>query len=266
MQESFRVSERRACEVLIFRRSSHRYHSSADGQAELRMRIREIAAVRIRYGYKRIHVLLQREGWEINHKRVYRIYCEEGLNLRRKRSKKRKSENLRVTRENVQNVNDCWGMDFASDSIFNGRRFRVLTIVDIFSRECLGLDVDQGIKGDDVVSLLNHIKSLRGVPKRIRCDNGPEFVSKTLDKWAYENKVALDFSRPGKPTDNAFVESFIGSLRDECLNTNWFLSLDDARDKIETWRTDYNEFRPHSSLDNRTPSDYARTELLRLEN
>ena len=230
------------------------------------MRIREIAAVRVRYGYKRIHVLLQREGWEINHKRVYRIYCEEGLNLRRKRSRKRKSENLRVTRESVQHVNDCWGMDFASDSTFQGRRFRVLTIVDLFSRECLGLDVDQGIKGDDVVSLLNHIKSLRGVPKRIRCDNGPEFVSKTLDKWAYENKVALDFSRPGKPTDNAFVESFIGSLRDECLNTNWFLSLDDARDKIETWRTDYNEFRPHSSLDNKTPSDYARTELLRLEN
>ena len=129
------------------------------------MRIREIAAVRVRYGYKRIHVLLQREGWEINHKRVYRLYCEEGLNLRRKRSRKRKSENLRETRESVQHVNDCWGMDFASDSTFQGRRFRVLTIVDLFSRECLGLDVDQGIQGDDVVSLLNHIKSLRGVPK-----------------------------------------------------------------------------------------------------
>lgn len=230
------------------------------------MRIKDIATVRVRYGYKRIHVLLQREGWEINHKRVYRIYCEEGLNLRKKQSRKCKSEQRRMARGNAQSINDCWSMDFASDSFFNGRRFRVLTVVDIFSRECLGLDVDQGIKGDDVVSLLNHIKSLRGVPKSIRCDNGPEFVSKALDKWAYENNVALDFSRPGKPTDNAFVESFIGSLRDECLNVNWFLSLDDARDKIETWRMDYNEFRPHSSLNNRTPSDYARTELLRLEN
>jgi len=230
------------------------------------MRIREIAAVRIRYGYKRIHILLQREGWEINHKRVYRLYCEEGLNLRRKRPRKRTSEYLRITRERARNINDCWSMDFASDSTFQGRRFRVLTVLDIFSRECLGVEVDQSIKGGDVVGLLNHIKSLRGVPNNIRCDNGPEFVSKVLDKWAYENKVTLEFSRPGKPTDNAFVESFIGSLRDECLNTNWFLSLDDARDKIETWRTDYNEFRPHSSLDNRTPSDYARTELLRLEN
>lgn len=137
-----------------------------------------------------------------------------------------------------------------------------MTIVDIFNRECLGLDVNQGIKGNDVVALLEQIKSLRGVPGNIRCDNGPEFVSKILDKWAYENKVTLDFSRPGKPTDNAFVESFNGSLRDECLSTNWFLSLDDARDKIEVWRVDYNEYRPHSSLDNRTPSDYARTALL----
>jgi putative transposase len=156
-------------------------------------------------------------------------------------------------------------MDFASDSTFQGRRFRVLTVLDIFSRERLGVEVGQGIKGDDVVGLLNHIKSLRGAPNNIRCDNGPEFVSKVLDKWAYENKVTLEYSRPGKPTDNAFVESFSGSLRDECLNTNWFLSFDDARDKIEAWRMDYNGHHPHSSLGYRTPSDYARTELLRLE-
>lgn len=266
LADSFRVSERQACEVLCIGRSTYRYRSIADCQEALKMRIRELAAVRVRYGYKRIHVLLQREGWNVNHKRVYRIYCEEGLNLRRKRSKKHKRENLRVTRGNILNINDCWGMDFVSDSTFQGRHFRILTIVDIFSRECLGLDVNQGIKGNDVVVLLEQIKSLRGVPRSIRCDNGPEFVSKILDKWAYENKVELDFSRPGKPTDNAFVESFNGSLRDECLNTNWFLSLDDARDKIEAWRVDYNEYRPHSSLDNRTPSDYARTALLRPEN
>lgn len=258
LENSFRVGERQACSVLCIGRSTYRYRSIAASQEALRMRIKEIAAVRIRYGYKRIHILLQREGWNINHKRVYRIYCEEGLNLRRKRPKKRTSEHFRVSRETVKNVNDCWSMDFASDSLFNGRRFRALTVVDIFSRECLGIEVNQGIKGNDVVNMLDHIKSLRGTPQMIRCDNGPEFVSKVMDHWAYENKVKLDFSRPGKPTDNAFVESFIGSLRDECLNTNWFLSLDDARDKIETWRMDYNEYRPHSSLNYKTPSDFAK--------
>ena len=228
----------------------------------MRMRIKEIAAVRIRYGYKRIHVLLQREGWRVNHKRVYRIYYEEGLNLRKKRSKKRTSEHFRVARETARDINDCWSMDFASDSLFNGRRFRALTVVDIFSRECLGIEVDQGIKGKDVVTMLDYIKSLRGAPRIIRCDNGPEFVSKVLDKWAYENHVILDFSRPGKPTDNAFAESFIGSFRDECLNVNWFLSLEDARDKIETWRMDYNEYRPHSSLDYKTPDFFARSRLI----
>ena len=261
LEKSFGVSERRACEVLCIGRSTHRYRRRADYQAALRMRIKEIAAVRVRYGYKRIHVLLQREGWGVNHKQVYRIYCEEGLNLGRKRPRKRPSENFRVARQEARSINDCWSMDFASDSFFNGRRFRVLTVVDIFSRECLGIEVDQGIKGDDVVNMLDYIKSFRGAPKVIRCDNGPEFVSKVLDQWAYENKVTVDFSRPGKPTDNAFAESFIGSFRDECLNTNWFLSLEDARDKIEAWRMDYNEYRPHSSLDYKTPRDFARSGL-----
>lgn len=226
------------------------------------MRIKEVAAVRVRYGYKRIHVLLRREGWRINHKRVYRIYCGEELNLRRKRPRKRTSEHFRLFRESARDINHCWSMDFASDSLFNGRRFRALTVVDIFSRECLGIEVDQGIKGNDVVNMLDHIKSLRGVPRTIRCDNGPKFVSKVLDKWAYENNISLDFSRPGKPTDNAFAESFIGSLRDECLNVNWFLSLEDAQDKIESWRIDYNEYRPHSSLDYKTPCDFAKSRLI----
>lgn len=202
-----------------------------------------------------------RECWSVNHKRVYLIYCEEGLNLCRKRPRKHTSEDNRIPRENAKNINDCWNMDFASDRFFNGRRFRVLTVVDIFSRECLGIEVDQGIKVNDVATLLDYIKSLRDTPRNIRCDNGPEFVSKAVDKWAYENHVILDFSRPGKPTDNAFVEYFIGSLRDECLNVNWFLSLGDARTKIEDWRVDYNEYRPHSSLGYRTPSDYARSGL-----
>jgi putative transposase len=255
------VSERRVCSVLPFGRSTHRYQGKRDEQAVLRMRIKEIAAVRVRYGYKRIHVLLRREGWEINHKRVYRIYCEEGLHLRVKTKRKRPGSALRISRQDACCLNDTWSMDFAADSLFNGRRFRVLTVVDNFSRECLGITVGQSLRGDQVVELLDHLKRVRGVPRSIRMDNGSEFVSKVLDKWAYDNQVVLDFSRPGRPTDNAFAESFIGSLRDECLNVNWFLSLEDACDKIEQWRLDYNNFRPHSSLDDLTPNEFARHQI-----
>lgn len=225
------------------------------------MRIREIAVVRVRYGYKRIHVLLKREGWEINHKRVHRLYCEEGLNLRVKHKRKRPGATLRIPRQQAKSVNETWSMDFAADSLFNGSRFRVLTVVDNFSRECLAVEVGQSIRGEQVVAVLNRLKYTRGVPGSIRVDNGSEFISKAVDKWAYDNKVTLDFSRPGKPTDNAFAESFIGSFRDECLNVNWFLSLEDACAKIEGWRIDYNEFRPHSSLNNLTPADFARRQI-----
>jgi len=224
------------------------------------MRIKEIAAVRVRYGYRRIHVLLRREGWKVNHKRVHRLYLLEGLNLRVKRPRRKRSAMVRGPREEALSVNTCWSMDFVSDNLFNGRRFRSLTVVDNFSRECLAIEVAQNIKGEQVVAVMNRLKYIRGVPKSIRVDNGPEFVSKALDQWAYENNVTLDFSRPGKPVDNAFVESFNGSYRDECLNVHWFLSLEDAKMKIETWRKEYNEFRPHSSLDDMTPSDFAKSE------
>jgi putative transposase len=156
-------------------------------------------------------------------------------------------------------------MDFVTDSLFNGHRFRALTLVDNFSRECLAIEVGQHIRGGDVVSVIEKLKVKRGLPDFIKVDNGPEFISKELDKWAYENKVTLDFSRPGKPIDNAYIESFNGSFRDECLNINWFLSLDDARQKIEDWRRDYNEWRPHSSLDNLTPSQYFEKQVLQSE-
>jgi len=150
-------------------------------------------------------------------------------------------------------------MDFVSDSLFNGRRIRALTVVNNFSRECLAIHVGLSIVGSQVVEVMQALKRFTGrQPSRIQVDNGSEFISKALDKWAYENDVVLDFSRPGKPTDNAFIESFNGSFRDECLNTHWFLSLDDAREKIESWRRDYNDFRPHSSLDNMTPSKYKK--------
>lgn len=220
------------------------------------MRIKEIASTRVRYGYKRIHILLRREGWKINHKKVYRIYREEGLNLRHK-SKRKTVSGIRIPREEVNARNECWAMDFVSDSLYNGKKFRALTIIDIYTRECLQIYANQRIRGESVVEELDRITLRRGYPQKIRVDNGPEFISKALDAWAYHNGVKLDFSRPGKPTDNAYIESFNGSLRDECLNTNWFLSIEDARDKLKAWQKDYNEYRPHSSLNNQTPAEYA---------
>ena len=162
-----------------------------------------------------------------------------------------------MDRPPVEYPNACWSMDFVSDSLFNGRRFRALTIVDNYSRECVAIEVGQSIKGEDVVAVMDRLVKARGVPDRIQCDNGSEFISKVLDKWAYEREVTMDFSRPGKPMDNAMIESFNGSFRDECLNVNWFLSIADAREKIEKWRKEYNEFRPHSSLGNLTPRQFA---------
>ena len=232
----------------------------------IRMRMKEIAAVRIRYGFWRVYILLRREGLKDNHKRVYRIYKEEGLNLRTKRPRRSKASANRMERPDISTINQVWSMDFVADQTFNGRKFRALTIVDNYSRKCIAIHTQQSIKGDDVVSVLDRIKEVDGYkPERIQVDNGSEFISKSLDKWAYENAVTLDFSRPGTPTDNPFIESFNGSFRDECLNTNWFLSLEDAEEKIEVWRNDYNEFRPHSSLNDLTPDEIFDQQLITAE-
>ena len=196
---------------------------------------------------------MRREGWLINHKKTHRIYCEEGLNLRRKRPRRRVAAAHRVERPDIAAPDQVWSMDFVADEPFNGRRIRALTVVDNFSRQSLAIDVDFRLNGEAVVETMMRLPSQSRWPKRIQVDNGSEFISRALDKWAHEHGVELDFSRPGKPTDNAFIESFNGSFRDECLNLNWFLDLEDARQKIETWRRDYNEFRPHSSLGGQTP-------------
>jgi len=193
----------------------------------------------------------------VNHKRVYRLYREDGLSLRLKRPRRHVSAARRERQPAALSPNEMWSMDFVSDALFDGRRLRALTVVDAYTREALAIDVDQGIKGEQVVEVMDRIASIRGAPRTIRVDNGPEFTSKALDRWAYENGVTLDFSRPGKPTDNAFVESFNGRFRDECLNTHWFLSLADARSRIDTWRRDYNECRPHTSLGWLTPAEFA---------
>jgi len=251
------VSERRGCAALRFHRSSQRYRSSRDDQAPLRLRIREIAAVRVRYGYPRIHILLRREGWAVNRKRVYRLYRQEGLSLRHKRPKRHVMAARRSERPVAMQPNEQWSMDFVSDALFDGRRIRALTLVDNHTREALAIVVDSGIRGEHVVEAVEAVAARRGAPCLIRVDNGPEFVSKVLDRWAYERGVTLDFSRPGKPTDNALVESFNGRLRDECLNEHLFRSFRHAREIIEEWRIDYNLHRPHTSLDGLTPNEFA---------
>lgn len=216
------------------------------------MRIEELAAIRVRYGYRRIRVLLRREGWQINHKCTYRLYREPGLQLRNKTPKRKVKAKLRDDRTPAKAPNECWSMDFLSDQLFDGRKIRVLSVVDNFTRVSPALDVRTSYRGSDVVETLDRIAAVHGRPKRIRLDNGPEFVSKDLDLWGYQHDVVLDFGRPGKPTDNAFAEAFNGRVRAECLNAYWFLSLDNTRVKCEAWRRDYNEHRPHSSLGNQT--------------
>jgi putative transposase len=248
------VSLSRACRVCLLARSLAYYQAHGRNDLPVRQRIKEIAAARVRYGVVRVHVLLRREGWPDNFKRVRRIYREEGLNLRLRRPRRNKAAQHRVTHQPLTAPDQCWSMDFVADALFDGRRFRALTLVDNYSRECLEIEVGASLKGEDVVRVMERMKLTRGsLPQRIKVDNGSEFISKALDKWAVENKVMLDFSRPGKPTDNAFIESFNGSFRDECLNVNWFLSLEDAREKIGAFKEEYNHFRPHSALGNLTP-------------
>jgi len=191
-------------------------------------------------------VLLGREGWQVHVKRVYRLYAEEGLQLRNKTPKRKVSANLREDRCVASEPNEVWAMDFMSDQLFDGRRIRILTIVDAFSRLSPAIDVRQSYRGSDVVETLERVARVHGKPRTIRVDNGPEFICKPLDLWAYLNGVTLDFSQPGKPTDNAFIASFNGSFRAECLNACWFLSLEDARSKCEAWWIDYSDVRPHS--------------------
>ncbi len=258
LQVVYGVSQRRAGLVLGMARSSLRYVPTLPVKdAPLRRRIEEIAAVRVRYGYKRITTLLRREDWAVNHKRVYRIYRQAGLNLKRRRPRRARAAEHRAQRADVTRPNECWAMDFMSDALFDGRRFRVFTAIDTFNRECLELHAGQSIKGADVAGILERLVTRYGLPERIQVDHGSEFVSKALDRWAYEHDVSLSFSRPGKPTDNAFIESFNARLRDECLNVNWFLSLEDAREKIRFWRWDYNNLRPHSALGDVPPRTYA---------
>lgn len=254
----FKVSQRRACHALGVARSVIRYKSHKDPQNALRIRLRDLAATRVRWGYRRLHILLQREGWKINHKRIYRLYKNEGLELRIKPKRKKRVAVARVPCPEATTPNDRWSMDFVSDRLADGRAFRVLALVDNVSRVSPVLEADFNLTGKRVTQVLDRAAAVYGLPKVIQVDNGPEFAGKELDAWAYRRGVTLCFSRPGKPTDNPFVESFNGKFRDECLATHWFETIAEAKGEIETWRREYNTERPHTALGLKTPAEFAK--------
>lgn len=261
VQAAVGVSERRAIRFTGFARSSMRYRSRREPQDELRARIRELAAERPRWGYRMIHTLLRREGWPVNRKRVQRLYREEGLAVRRK-GRKRRSQMPRPVREPLGRANKRWTMDFMSDTLSSGRRFRCLTVLDEYTRECLAIHVAHSIPAVRVIEVLERLRTERGLPEIIVTDNGSEFTSRAFDSWAYARNIKIDYIQPGKPVQNCFIESFNGTFRDECLNLHWFLSLEDAKRSIEDWRFDYNQVRPHSSLGGLTPAEYAGVDSL----
>ena len=253
------ISERRACRFTGFARASQRYQSRRPVRTELRARLLTLATLRPRWGYRRLYVLLRREGWLVNRKLAQRLYREEGLVARRR--KRKRVAVPRTPPPMPTRANERWSMDFVSDALGNGRKIRALTLVDDFTRQCPVIEVDFSLPGERVVRVLDRLARTRGLPTSIRGDNGPEFAGQVLDQWAHVNGVVLDFIDPGKPTQNAFAESFNGRLRNECLNESWFVSLADAQATIEAWRVDYMETRPHSGLADRTPAEFAR-ELL----
>jgi putative transposase len=245
----------RACGLVGISRSLYRYQRRPE-PAELVARLRELAAVKRRYGYRRLHVLLKREGFAVNRKRVQRLYREAGLTVRR-RKRKRIGPVERQPLPKPVAANMSWSMDFVSDGLSDGRRLRCLTIVDDCTRECLAIEVDTSLTGQRVVSVLERLIEIRGGPLSITVDHGPEFEGQALDAWAYRHGIRLAFIRPGKPVENAYIESFNGKFRDECLNEHWFVTMDHARREIERWRIEYNTERPHSSLGDLTPIEYA---------
>ena len=257
LSETRGVSERRACRAIELSTATWRYERRGRvDNSRLLARLQAHAAERPRFGYRRLHTLIGREGLVANHKRVYAVYREAGLQVRRRR-RKRLTRGDRVPLPAPSRPGERWSMDFMIDTLADGRPFRTLNIVDDFTRECLAIEVDRSLPGARVVRVLERLRAHIGLPQTIVTDNGPEFAGRTLDAWAYAAGVSIRFIRPGKPIENAYVESFNGKFRDECLNEHWFISMVDAQIEIEAWRIDYNTVRPHSSLQNRTPDQFA---------
>jgi len=235
-----------------------RYRSRKVFDELLRRRLRELAGTYVRYGYRRLTVLLRREGWHVNAKRIYRLYREEELIVRTKQRRKLARRQRTMTTAMAVRANQRWSMDFVSDKLADGRSFRILTVIDQFTRECVGLEADRSMTGKKVTEVLERAQQERGrLPESITVDNGSEFSGRALEAWAMATEVKLCFIRPGRPVENGFIESFNGRLRDECLNVEWFSSLEDARQKLAKFREHYNHQRPHSSLADRTPAGFA---------
>lgn len=254
MRGEYTASERRVCELMEVPRTTFRYQNRRD-DGELRERLLELARERPRYGYRRLHVLLRREEIVVNHKRVQRVYGEMGLSV--KRTRRKHLARVFHPRPPLTGPNQEWSIDFASDVTAGGRRLRVLSVIDSFTRQSLSLEVDTSFPSRRVTRVLKAAMEQFGRPQAIRCDNGPELCSRHFLAWAIEEKIDVVHIRPGKPTENAYVESFHGRLRDECLNVSWFWNLFDARKKIACWQRAYNSARPHSSLGYRTPDEFA---------
>jgi putative transposase len=248
-------SERQACKLLGMDRSSYRYEPKPDQNGKLREELIELAKQKPRYGYRFLHVLLKRRGWKVNHKRLYRLYRQENLAVRR--LKRKRLQRASVPMAQLERANQEWALDFVMDGLATGRALRVLTIVDGYTRECLAMEVDSCLSSRRVTRVLEWIIGQRGAPETLRCDNGPEFTSRHFLVWCEEWKIRLVHIQPGRPMQNGRVESFNGKLRNECLNANWFLSIGQAKQKIENWREEYNRERPHSSLGYLTPAEFA---------
>lgn len=257
VQAALQVSERCAVRYTGFARSSMRYETTRDPQEVVCERIRHWADLKPRWGYRFIYRALRREGVRVNRKRVQRLYRAEGLAVRR-RGKRKRMQMPRLIRTQLTAPNQRWSMDFVSDTLSNGRRFRCLNIIDEYSRECLAIEVSHSLPSVRVIEVLERLRITRGLPPVIITDNGSEFTSRAFDGWAYAREVRIDYIQPGKPIQNCFVESFNGTFRDDCLNAHWFVSLERAKVTIEAWRREYNEERPHSSLKDLTPAEYAK--------
>lgn len=253
--KQFKISERSACRLTGLSRTAFRYKAKPPSDDALRKRLKTLAARYSRYGYLMLHSLLKREGLVQNRKHTYRLYTEEGLQVRTKQRKKLQRQ--RLTMNIPRRVNERWSMDFVSDQLANGRRFRVFNVVDDFTREMVGQLVSVSINGNMVARFLTDLIERRAKPEMIVCDNGTEFTSKAMFFWANESKVKLGFIQPGKPTQNAFIESLNGKFRNECLNQHWFRTLEEARYEIEQWRVHYNHVRPHSALNYQSPVEFA---------
>jgi len=262
VKETYAVSTRQDCDATGVSRSTVQYRGRRPTQEPLRQRLRELAAARVSYGYRRLHVLLRREQWEINIKRVRRLYREESLALmrrtpKRRTPKRRRSAVARPGQALATRPNERWARDFVHDALATREPFRVLTVIDCYTRECLALVARRTFRGEDVAAVLSTVATTRPLPLVIQCDQGTEFTSLALDHWAYWNKLQLAFSRPATPGDNARCEAFNGSLRRECLSQGYFTSLDDAQQALNTWQTEYNNVRPHSSLGDRPPAHFG---------